>query len=372
MKKKVTLLTLVIALIALVGTMNVIANDNDNFLEKIRGKGIKSNGQPLEVGISCSSITDEMTVVLNVYPQWLLEHAGAKVTLIDANFDVLKQIDGLDDMMSMNTEAVIIHPLDNYALADAVQRVRQNDIQVIATNIPVIDRNETPIIDLYVGSPNFTMAAEAAKFLVEKAAGKNIKVVQIMGLGGTIITSERDRGFRSIIDQHPNIEIVDSKHADWMTDKAHTVMSDMLTATPDIWGVFAYCSNYAPAVLSAIEQAGRLFPTGHEDHIFYVDIDGAPPSLDGIRKGHIDMSVENNPYIMAVGATKGALMLAQGLSLPKYPSNIVDIPLSRITAENVDDIALWGNFGVPHDTLWPRTQEIFEHFKWPGDEKLYN
>jgi len=53
-------------------------------------------------------------------------------------------------------------------------------------------------------------------------------------------------------------------------------------------------------------------------------------------------------------------------------ANIIEVEPVLITAANCNDPALYGNYGVPHNEVWPKTQEIFDFYKWPGDEKIYN
>jgi len=192
-----------------------------------------------------------------------------------------------------------------------------------------------------------------------------------MGAMGQIVVIKRDEVFRAFIEEYPNIELVDSRSTDWMNDKAYPIMVDMLTATPDLWGVYSHCDDIIPGIFSAIEQAGKLHPVGHEKHITVVSIDADPVSLEKIREGIQDATIDQSPYEMACIMVKAVLMFAQGLELPKFPDNIVEVRADLITAEDLDDPLLWGNFGVPHNELWPRTQEIFEYYKWPGDEKLY-
>ena len=369
MSKKVFLLIVVIIMVSLIGITSATANES--FLEKIKGAGIKADGSPIKVGISAAELYAEFAIALNGYPEWLLKQAGCEVDFVNPDFDLNKQIGYFEDFAAMGKEVIIAQPVDDFALADAAVRAQAKGIKMFATNSPISDKGGVPIVDFYCGSPNIGMAEECAKFLVEKAAGKKVKIVQLMGAMGQLKAIQRDEYFRAYIEKYPNIELVDSKVTDWMVEKAYPIMIDMLTATPDIWGIYSHSDCMLPGIWAALEQAGRLYPVGNEKHIITVACDGAPSSLQKIREGFHDMSVEQSPYAMGCVVAKAVLMLAKGLDLPKVPDNLIEVAPTRITAENVDDPSLWGNYGVPHDELWPRTQEIFEYYKWPGDEKLY-
>jgi ribose transport system substrate-binding protein len=369
MSKKVFLLIVVIIMVSLIGITSATAEES--FLEKIKGAGIKADGSKIKVGISSAELLSEFAVSLSGYPEWLLKQAGCEVDFVNPDADLNKQIGFFEDFAAMGKEFIIVQPVNSFALADAVLRAKAKGIKVFATNYLVVDKDGVAVVDLFAGSPNKAMSEAAAKFLVEKAAGKKVKIVQIMGNMGQLIAIQRDEFFRAYIEKYPNIELVDSQAADWMTEKAYTIMIDILTATPDLWGIYSQSDCMLPGIWAALEQAGKLFPVGHEKHITTVAIDGAPVALQKIREGVHDMTVEQSPYAMGCVVAKGVLMLAKGLDLPKVPDNLIEVVPVSITAENVDDPSLWGNFGVPHDVLWPRTQEIFEYYKWPGDEKIY-
>src|SRR5690606_11240395 len=129
---------------------------------------------------------------------------------------------------------IIAQPVDDFALYDATKRMQEKGIKMFNTNHPVMASDGTSIPDLYAGSPNIAMAEEAAKFLVEQADGRNVKIVQLMGAMGQLIATQRDYDFITIIEQHTNIELVESKATDWMTEKAYPIMIVMLSATPDL------------------------------------------------------------------------------------------------------------------------------------------
>lgn len=368
MKTKRFLLFVTLSIILV---MNLNVNADQDFLEKIKGSGIKADGTPIKVGISSAELYSEFAISLSGYPEWLLKQAGCDVTFVNPDFDLNKQIGYFEDFAAIGKEVIIAQPVDDFALYDATKRMQEKGIKMFNTNHPVMAPDGTPIPDLYAGSPNIAMAEEAAKFFVEQAAGRKVKIVQLMGAMGQLIATQRDEAFRAIIEKHPNIELVDSKATDWMTEKAYPIMIDMLTATPDLWGIYSQSDCILPGIWAALEQAGKLYPLGHEKHIITVAIDGAPVALEKIREGYHDLTIEQSPYAMGCVVAKGVLMLANGLNLPEPPNHLIEVRPVRITLENIDDPSLWGNYGTPHDELWPRTQEIFEYYKWPGDENIY-
>lgn len=369
MLRKVILIIMVVFLISLIGIISV--NANEIFLEKFKTAGIKADGTPLKVGICAAGLTAEFAQVLNGYAAWLLEQAGCEVDYVDASWDLNRQIGFFEDFATMGKDVVVCQGVDIYALTSAVRSTQAKGITVIATNNPMLDKDDNLVADFCVHTPDRDMGKAGADIMGEKAAGKKVKVVQIMGNLANMNARERSEYFQKGLEKYPNIELVDSVEAEWFSDKAYDLLSDLLTATPDIWGVFIHSDGMLPGVWAALKQANKLYPVGDEKHVFLVSINGDPVGLKGIREGVQDVIIEHSAYGHAIISAKAALMVAKGIDYPESPGNNIQTTTSIVTIENVDDPSLWGNFGIPHDVLWPGTQELFEFYKWPGDEKIF-
>lgn len=370
MLRKVILLIMVIVMVSLVGITSVTAQES--FLEKIKGAGIKADGSRIKVGIIAGELNSEFAIVLSGYAEWLLRQAGCEVDFVNAEWDLNRQIGFFEDFTTMGKEVIICQGVDIYALTNAVRKAQENGLKVIATNNPMLDKEDNLVCDFYTGSPNIAMAQAAAKFFGEKAAGKKVNMVQIMGNLANLNARQRDIYFREVLEEkYPNIEIVNSQAGDWISDKAYNLMMDMLTATPDIWGVYSHSDCMNPGIMSALRQAGKLYPVGDERHIQMVSIDGAPLAIQTVREGTLDVTITQKAYDMAILSAKVALMVGKGIDLPKFPDNYVEVGTVNITTENEADPILWANYGVPKDELWPSTQKVFEYYKYPGDEKIF-
>ena len=133
---------------------------------------------------------------------------------------------------------------------------------MIATNNPMLDKNDNLVADFCVHTPDRDMGKAGADIMGEKAAGKKVKVVQIMGNLANMNARERSEYFQKGLEKYPNIELVDSVEAEWFSDKAYDLLIDLLTATPDIWGVFVHSDGMLPGVWAALKQANNKPDTG--------------------------------------------------------------------------------------------------------------
>lgn len=343
---------------------------DDDFLKALDGLAIKPDGTPLKVGIVFADFSTEMSLAMGGYPKWLLEQAGAEVTLVNADYDLELQQNTLNDFVTMGVDVIIIQPVDDFAVAAKVIEIQAKGIPIMAINHPPMDKDQNALVAVGGISPNFEMAAGCANYIIEKAAGKDVKVVEIMGDIKTIIAQERAAGFEKAVEENSNLKYVNSRVTDWGPEGAMAATEDFITADPDLFAIFEHSDGMAQGVIAALKRNGKLYPVGDPNHIFLVSIDGAPYGHQAIREGWLDLSMEQSPYAMASIVTKGALMVAQGIALPGIGEGVIPVEPVAITAETVEMITLWGNYGIPHDEVWPNTLKVWEQYRFDGDEAI--
>ncbi|RLA94282.1 MAG: hypothetical protein DRG83_19910 [Deltaproteobacteria bacterium] len=341
----------------------------DEFMQQLEGKAIKADGTPLKVGFTLPELWSQFIVSFN-YAPWLLGQAGAIVTTVNCNNDVSKQINFYEDFASMGVDAILSISVDPNAIAPTVKRIKeQYGIPFVFMNKGVYDENGVSLADYYIGSPDYEMGKLAAEYIVEKAAGRHVKVAEVTGPLYQFTALYRDKGFKDVLAQHPNVELVNVRDCTWLADKAMDAVSDILTAHPDIFAIFSQSDCMLPGVFSAMEQAGRLFPADDPKHIIVVATDGAPNAFQAIRDGYLDMTLQHNPYGMSTIGVKALLWIAHGLPLPEErDTRIAPVP---VTKDNVDDPSLWGNYGTPKNEAWPGTLNVWMREIWPGEEDFW-
>jgi len=362
---------LLITCLVFVLSANALAQiSNDNFLKALKGLAIKPDGTPLKVGIVFADFSTEMSLAMGGYPKWLLEQAGAEVTLVNADYDLELQQNTLNDFVTMGVDVIIIQPVDDFAIAARVNEIQAKGIPILCINHPPMDKDGNPIVAVGGISPNFEMAAGCANYILEKAAGKDVKVAEIMGDIKTIIAQQRAAGFKEAVEKNPNLKYVNSRVTDWGPEGANAATEDFITADPDLFAIFEHSDGMAQGVIAGLKANGKLYPVGDPKHIILVSIDGAPYGHQAIREGWLDLSMEQSPYAMASIVTKGALMVAQGIKLPEIGKGVIAVEPVEITAETVDMPTLWGNYGIPHDEVWPNTLKVWEQYRFAGDEAI--
>jgi ABC-type sugar transport system substrate-binding protein len=143
-----------------------------------------------------------------------------------------------------------------------------------------------------------------------------------------------------VIDACDYVEVVQVIDTGWSSDVALNGIQDALERNADINAIYSHSDFMMQGVIEGLRLKNRLVPAGEEGHIVTASIDGDPVGLQGIRDGYIDMIGENSPMV-TVGVALN-VVLAELYGQKDY-EDVYVLPVAAITAENVDDPALWGN-----------------------------
>lgn len=323
----------------------------------ITGKAIKADGTPLKVGINVAELKSEFIIMAQDYAVMLLEEAGAEVSVTNANNSVDTQMNQLNDFIEMGVDVIIVQPADSEALAPAIKQINDANIPVICINRSVF--GEGIFVDLAIGADDQVMGQMAADYMLNLANGTDAKVATMQGTLATANASKRAEGFQEILDQNPSMQNISDRPCDWDSETAMAATTDVLTANPDLFGIFSHSDCMLPGIIAALTQSSKLAPVGEEGHVVVIAVDGAPNALDYVRQGYLDATIEQSSPMMATVAVKAILTkVMNGIPLT---GETVNCEPTLITAENVDDASLWGNFSIAGE-VWPRTEEVWNTY----------
>ena len=153
----------------------------------------------------------------------------------------------------------------------------------------------------------------------------------MLGLVGDNNTWNRSKGFHSVVDRYPDLEMVAQQSGEFDRTKAMEVMEAMLQANPQIDAVF--CGNDAMAM--GAYQA--LVAAGKADAVKVFGFDGAADVVDAIREGKIEATVMQFPKRMARTAAEWADRYLRG---ERDFEKKVPIGVELVTKDNVDQYAV--------------------------------
>ncbi|MCI0388848.1 MAG: substrate-binding domain-containing protein [Acidobacteria bacterium] len=236
--------------------------------------------------------------------------------------DISGQINIVEDAINRRVDGIVLAPSHGDSLVPMVERAQRQGIPVTIFDSGISTQNYLS----YVSTDNREGGVVAAKRLGERLGGKGR--VAILGVKrGSVSTDEREQGFESTIkEQFPAIQIVQFLYGEANAAKSLSAAEDILTAHPDLNGLFASNESSTVGAVRAIRQrnlAGKVVLVG---------FDATPDLVNNVKEGAIDSLVLQNPYKMGYEGVKTVVDKLNG----KDPQKRVDTGVKLLTKENMD------------------------------------
>jgi len=250
-----------------------------------------------------------------------------KFASLSSNYDVNKQTNDIDNLISSGTSLLLLNAADSKGIAPAVKRAKEAGMAVVA-----VDVGAEGGVDATVTSNNRQAGQQAAQYIVDKLKGKG----QIVIVNGPPVTAVQDRvaGAMDVFSKNPDIKILSQdQNAGGSRDGGLRVMTDLLTANPKLDAVFAINDPTGIGCDLAAKQANR-------SEFFIVGVDGSPDAVAVLKsKGSLfEATPAQDPYAMAQKAVEvGAEVLAG----KKPAEDVILIPTKLITRDNVNEYQGW-------------------------------
>jgi len=316
MKRKTWLSFLVVICLALMvaacggnnsNTDSGSASTGDTDSSNESGAG-SSDGEekPLTIGFTNWSRSFEFYVEMEKGMQEAADRLGVKLVLQDANGDMLKQQQQLENFVTQGVDGVILVPIDSNASADAVRAVLDKNIPVVTADIAV---NGVEGVSSHIASDNKMGGQLAAEYIGQLLNGEG----KVAILHNPTITSviERADGFKETLQsKYPNITIVAEQNGESKREKAMSITENLLQANPDLNAIFAVNDMMALGALQAVQAANK--------DVVIVGFDATEEAVDNIRNGSaMKASVAQQPAEIGASALETIVKVIKGEQVEK-------------------------------------------------------
>ncbi|QEG21599.1 D-ribose ABC transporter substrate-binding protein [Mariniblastus fucicola] len=248
------------------------------------------------IAVVVSTLNNPWFVVLAEAGKENAEKLGYEATIFDSQNDPAKETEHFDNIVSSGYAAVLFNPTDGDGSIANVKRAKEAGVPVFCMDREI---NSTDVAVTQILSDNYSGCVSLGQHFV-KEVGESGKYVELLGLVGDNNTFNRSKGFHSVVDRYPDLEMVAQQSADFDRAKALEVMESILQANPDINAVF--CGNDAMAM--GAYQA--LKASGKADSVKVFGFDGADDVVNLIKEGKIAATGMQFPKLMARTAAESA------------------------------------------------------------------
>ena len=212
--------------------------------------------EPWTLGVSAGYLANAWIAFNNAY----VNYAAAQddryddVVSTDAGFDVNKQVADIEDLITQRVSGIIYWPIDNAALSTVLQQAEDAGIPTVNVANGFSDQAG---ITSNAQVDNYLNGRTAAAKLAEDLGGEG-DIVSVIPIAGTNSAILQQAALECVLEQYPNINLLDTQNGDWDTAKSKTITEAWLQRFPSIDGVFSPSGQMSLGVAEAFEEAGRL------------------------------------------------------------------------------------------------------------------
>ncbi len=264
----------------------------------------------LLIGFSQATLQSPFYVQLKNGAEAAAKASGDSIVVLDANGDVNKQNNDIQDLITRGVKVLIVNPVNPDAVAPALSAAADAHIPVMT-----VDRAVHGDVATYVGRDNQKMGQIVGQDLVAKlkAAGAKpgAKIIEIQGdAGGTVMAARRD-GFNAAA-KAAGYVLVMGPYAEYVRANAVTAMQDLLQANPDVKAVYAHNDDMALGALQVLRENNRT-------DVLVAGVDGLSEAVKDIASGsQYVATTANDPIRLGQVTVETAQKVAGGQKVAPF------------------------------------------------------
>lgn len=284
------------------------------------------------IGVSMALFDDNfLTVLRNGMSDYATTKDGVTLQIEDAQNDVGKQLNQIQNFVASGVDAIIVNPVDTdatVAMSDAAA----------AAGIPLVYVNRQPVnLDALPDKQAFVASDERESGTLEtqevcrllKAAGKSeARIVVLMGELSNQAARQRTQDIKDVIATADCsfMQIVEEQTANWSRTQGADLMTNWITAGLEFDAVVSNNDEMAIGAIQALKASGRDMTD-----VIVAGVDATQDALAAMAAGDLDVTVFQNAAGQGQGAVDAALNLAKGEPVEKSTF----VPFELVTPQNL-------------------------------------
>jgi len=246
---------------------------------------------------------------------------GVSVTFMNAQEDVQKQAQQINDLIAQGVDAVCLIPMKPDGLVNSVRALNAAKIPVIIVNREINDGCDYVA---YTGTDTYDGGETSAKILMNAIGGKGeiVEFQQVLGTGPQIV---RSKALQDVLKEYPDVKLVAQISHEGSDSKVVAAMGTLLGKYPNLKGIYVHGDPQAIAAGNACYSAGFT-------NIAIVGMGGSVQAIEAIKQGKLTGTSYQQPDEEGRSGIRLALKCLKGETLEKrYP-----ISCPPITKDNAE------------------------------------
>lgn len=198
--------------------------------------------------------------------------------------DITGQVNILQDFITQKISGIAFAASDAKALVPTAEKAAKAGIPVVN-----IDSGLTPQTPPLVATNNIAAAAKAADILAKDIGDKG-QVALLPFVPSAETSIQRQQGFEQELKKYPHIQLVAVQYDQSDIATALSEMENILTAHPNLKGVFAANEPGVIGVVHALEERHLV------GKVKVIGFDNAPDEVTALGAGQVQALIVQNPY----------------------------------------------------------------------------
>jgi len=252
------------------------------------------------------------------------EEYGVTITFEGPDNETMvdRQIDMLAAALANNPKAIGFAALDSQAAIPLLKQANDKGIPIIAFDSGV--DSDIPVST--ATTDNLAAASLAADKMAEKIGGKGKVAVVAHDQTSRTGIDRRDGFVNRIAEKYPDIEVVTVQYGQGDHLKSTEVTKAILTANPDLNGIFGTNEGSAIGVVNGVQELGT-------EGLVIIGYDSGKAQKDAIKSGLMAGAITQNPVGIGYETVKAAVAAVKGEEVPA----LIDTGFYYYDASNIDD-----------------------------------
>lgn len=263
-----------------------------------------------KIGVTCMDLTNPFfKLIANVMQEEAAKH-GYEIVALSGENDPAKQNNQISDFVAQGYDAIFLNPVDSRAAGEGVKKAHEAGIPVFTYDVQVTDEEAKDMIVSHIGSDNYQGGLLAGESMMKVTGDKGrIAIITYPEVTSCIL---RVNGFKDYLKKHNSkLVIVTELSAKGNRSDGYAVATDILTANPDIVGIFAINDPSGLGAYSAVLKAGKT------EQITIVAFDASPAGKQAVFEKKLYDSPQQFPRKMAKGTVEAFIKYLNGEEVSK-------------------------------------------------------
>jgi inositol transport system substrate-binding protein len=287
------------------------------------------------IGVSMALFDDNfLTVLRNGIEEEANGMDGIDVQIEDAQNDVARQLDQINNFIASGVDAIIVNPVDTSATQAMTDAASSAGVPLVFVNRQPINVDTLPDNQAFVASNEIESGTletfEICKMLRAQGLGGGARAYVMMGELSNQAAVQRTKDIEDVLgmDMCNFIEVIDQQTANWSREQANSLMTNWLASSEDFHAVITNNDEMALGAIQAMKAAGIDMAD-----VVVGGVDATQDALAAMQAGDLDVTVFQNAGGQGSGALNAAIALANGEEVDQK----VYIPFELVTPANIGD-----------------------------------